>query len=189
MYLWLWKAGWLIRYWEIGNEFFENDSFEFKYGEDPLGTDASACNAFWAKICPWKHSSYGRYLPLRSSPAVQPKRHTDNWRSTKRSGSATFIVPKALGASTAAWDGWGIAHLGALAGRNEQITSFLRQVVAPARECSTKAAPASSASAARSRPSMLRVKSFFLRVSHAMVQQAYIFVVKQLGFAKDEGFS
>ena len=62
--------------------------------------------------------------PFAKSSLVPPKRHKEISNFTKRSGCATLIVPKVRVTSTAAWDGWGRAHPGALAGTSRIIQSL-----------------------------------------------------------------
>ena len=57
--------------WRKQFRVFENDNLVFKNGVKPLGADASACNAFRAKICPSKAFKL-RTLSAPRSAAIGP---------------------------------------------------------------------------------------------------------------------
>ena len=78
---------------------------------NPLGADSSACNAFRAKICPWKHSRL-RILSAPSLFASSPSKAPLRSKAIRRNGGGctTATLPNAFGASTAGRTGRTAAH-------------------------------------------------------------------------------
>ena len=114
----------------------------------PLGADSSAYNAFRAKICPSKAFKL-RILSAPSLCRIQSCQSATRKQRAPRNGggSTTDTLPKVGVTSTAAWDGWGRAHPGALAGTSRCLCPYVAIIVSFASAstiiCSLKGYPGS----------------------------------------------